>query len=218
MEELQTTNVRKLGGDNPANIYRAAWRCDIEEPKMIGKEELYFRYKECKEYTKSLMASSSWMRKQFMSAKLAEAVEQNKTEEAQRIKEVLKTEAHRKEWMGIHRVTDSERAGAITHVDVKQEDGTTTRMDTKRSCERAIGDELEPRFERASSAPVCQGALFRLLGYEITTDVAIDILENRWEAPEGTDEPTLTLFKEMSHIWQLMKDGEVDIVITEEDF
>ena len=97
MEELQTTNVRKLGGDNPANIYRAAWRCDIKEPKMIGKEELYFRYKECKEYTKSLTESSSWMRKQFMSAKLAEAVEQNKTEEAQRIKEVLKTEAHRKE-------------------------------------------------------------------------------------------------------------------------
>ena len=38
------------------------------------------------------------------------------------------------------------------------------------------------------------------------------------EALEGTDESTLTLFKEMLHIWQLMKDGEVDIVITEEDF
>ena len=47
---------------------------------------------------------------------------------------------------------------------------------------------------------------------------AIEILEDRWNAPEGTDQPTLTLFKEMSHIWQLMKDGEVDIVITEEDF
>ena len=43
------------------------------------------------------MGSSSWMRKQFMSAKLAEAVEQNKTEDVKRIKEVLKSEAHRRE-------------------------------------------------------------------------------------------------------------------------
>ena len=57
-----------------------------------------------------------------------------------------------------------------------------------------------------------------MLGYEIDTDTAIDILEDRWNAPEGTDQSTLTLFKEMSHIWKLMKDGEVDIVITEEDF
>ena len=65
---------------------------------------------------------------------------------------------------------------------------------------------------------MCQGALFRLLGYEIDTNTAIDILEDRWNTPEGTDQSTLNLFKEMSHIWQLMKNGEVDIVITEEDF
>ena len=119
MEECGTSNVRLLGEGNPANIYRAAWRCGIDDPKSLEKEELYFRYKECRERTKELMANSAWMRKQFMSAKLSEAVEKNKTEEAKRIKEVLKSEAHRKEWMGIHRVTDLERAGAITQVDVK---------------------------------------------------------------------------------------------------
>ena len=171
MEECRTSNVRLLGDGNPANIYRAAWRCDIDNPKSLGKEELYFRYRECKERTKELMASSSWMRKQFMSAKLAEAVEQNKTEYAKRIKEVLKSEAHMKEWMGIHRVTDLERAGAISHIDVKEDDGTMKRMESKRECEKAIGEEIEPRFSRAGSAPVCQGALFRMLGYEIDTDI-----------------------------------------------
>ena len=130
----------------------------------------------------------------------------------------MKAEAHRKEWTGIHRVMEPERAGAISHVDVTQEDGTAKRMETKGECEQAIGNEIEPRFGRASSAPVCQGALFRLLGYEINTETAIDILEDRWKAPEGTDQSTLTLFKEMHHIWNMMKDGEVDIVITEEDF
>ena len=75
MERLQTTNVRILGDGNPANIYRAARRCEIDDPKSLGKEELYFRYRECKERTKELMASSPWMRKQFLSAKLVEAVD-----------------------------------------------------------------------------------------------------------------------------------------------
>ena len=131
MEELQTSNVRKLKDGNAANIYRAARRCDIADPKLLEKEELYVRYRECREKSKEMMASSPWMRKQFMSAKLAEAVDQNKEDDARRIKEVLRAEAHRKEWTGIHRVMEPERAGAISHVDVTQEDSTTKRMETK---------------------------------------------------------------------------------------
>ena len=79
---------------------------------------------------------------------------------------MLKAEAHRREWTGIHRVTDSERAGAILHVNVKQDDGTTKQMESKQECKKAIGEEIEPRFGRAGSAPVCQGALFRMLRYD----------------------------------------------------
>ena len=43
IEQLKTTNVRLLGASNPANIYRAAGRCEIEDQKSLGKEELYFR-------------------------------------------------------------------------------------------------------------------------------------------------------------------------------
>ena len=116
------------------------------------------------------------MRKQFLSERLTEAVEQNKTEEALRLKNILKTEAHSKEWQGVHRVTGSDKATVITHVDVPQEDGTMARMSTKEEVEGANKGEISTCFSRASSAPVCQGALFRLLGYEVTTDVAIDIL------------------------------------------
>ena len=45
-------------------------------------------------------------------------MEQNKTEEVQRIKEVLKAKSHRKEWISIHRGTDLERARDITYVDL----------------------------------------------------------------------------------------------------
>ena len=75
------------------------------------------------------------------------------------------------------------------------------------------------RFARAGSASICQGALFRLLGYKIDTDTAIAILEGRFEVlPLDTDEPTLLLFEGMTNIWQMMKDSEVDIVVTVDDF
>ena len=46
--------------------------------------------------------------------------------------------------MGIHRVTDSERAGAISHVDVRQDNSTMKRMESKRECEKVIREEIEP--------------------------------------------------------------------------
>ena len=53
----------------------------------------------------------------------------------------------------------------------------------------------------ARSAPICQGALFRLLDYEINTYTAIEILEGRFKVlPLDTDEPTLLLFEEMANI------------------
>ena len=101
---------------------------------------------------------------------------------------------------------------------MKQADGSTVRVDTKEQCEQAIQDELKPRFDRAKSAPVCQGALFKLLGYEVDSKTAIDILEGKFDAPAGTDGATLLLFHEISNIWKSMKDGKVNVVITKEDF
>ena len=107
----------------------------------------------------------------------------------------------------------------ITYVDIPQPHGTTVKCDTKLAVERANGQEIETKFARAGSAPICQGALFWLLGYKIDTDTAIAILEGCFEVlPLNIDEPTLLLFEEMANIWQMMKDGEVDIVVTVDDF
>ena len=103
-------------------------------------------------------------------------------------------------------------------VEVTLPDGTIQVCEGKEECERAIMEEIKVRFERAQSAPICQGDLFSLLGYAADTETAIEILEGTFEPPEGTDEATLTLFKEIARIWKKMEDGEVDIIVTEEDF
>ena len=70
------------------------------------------------------------MRKRFLSEKLTELIDRKKTKEAKKIKDVLNSEAHKKQWQGVYQVTTPEKAGIITYVDVPQPDGTTVRCNT----------------------------------------------------------------------------------------
>ena len=83
---------------NPANIFRTASNCGIQDPQTIGLKELYYRYKSCREHAKKMMADSPWMRKTFLSSKLREAIEADKKEQVTVLKQVLRSKAERKEW------------------------------------------------------------------------------------------------------------------------
>ena len=110
------------------------------------------------------------------------------------------------------------KAGAVTFVDVPMPDGSTKRCANKYEMEEAIKGTIMDRSMKADSAPICQGALFDLLGYGADTETAVEILEGRFVAPEGTDRYTLLLFEEMGRIWKEMEAGRVDIVVTEDNF
>ena len=53
------------------------------------------------------------------------------------------------------------------------EDGTVRECNTKEEVKQGIENEVSERFSRASSASVCQGALFDLLGYSADTKAAL---------------------------------------------
>ena len=106
----------------------------------------------------------------------------------------------------------------MTKLEVLQPDGSIITYKGKEECEEVIKKELKARFERAKSAPICQGNLFDLLGYDADTETAIQILEGTFDPPAGMDEPTHLIFKEIARIWKAMEDGEVDIIVTEDDF
>ena len=86
------------------------------------------------------------------------------------------------------------------------------------SVEGAIHEEISSRFSRAASAPICNGPLFELLGYNADTEAGTQILEGTFEPPPGTDPATIIILKEIARIWKLMGEGEVNIIITKEDF
>ena len=73
-----------------------------------------------------------------MSDKLLEALKKERLDKAQRIKDILRHKAEKKQWLGIHRVTKRDMAGAVTRIEVIQPDGSIKVYTGKRECKEAI--------------------------------------------------------------------------------
>ena len=111
------------------------------------------------------------MRKQFLTDKLSDAMDKNKTDEAKRIREIIKQEAHSKEWKRIKGVTKPNQGGGITHVDVPVithvdvpvPGGPPLRLDNHKDMVKACGNDIMSRSTKGDGVPICQGELFDLL-------------------------------------------------------
>ena len=108
--------------------------------------------------------------------------------------------------------------GAVPYLDVMMPEGSIKQIKGKEEMEHVIGDDIIARSKRADSAPICQGALRDLLGYAINTQIVLDILHDKIEPPPDTGEATCMLLKEIARIWEEMEAGNVDIVVTKDDF
>ena len=203
---------------NEGNMKRFAKRQGITNAMNKSLWELHAEHKECKAQAKKLMADAPWMRKVFLQSQLNDAVDEKREDDAKRIREIMRNEAQKREWRGIHRVTKGSTINSVTYCDLQLPDGTLRRCETKQEVEAAIASTLSTRFDMAESAPICDGPLFDLLGYSADTETAVEILEGRFTPPEGTDGPTCMILEEIARIWKRSEAGEVDIVITQDDF
>jgi hypothetical protein len=77
----------------------------------MSASDLCKGYAACKERTKLYMADSPWMRKKFLTDKLMEAIESDRVEEAKIVKDLLRNEAQKKTWGGIHRTMGKSGGG-----------------------------------------------------------------------------------------------------------
>ena len=147
------------------------------------------------------------MRNQFLSTKLEDALANEKYEKVKAIKNILRGEAQRKTWAGIKIGLGHYRYPAPIVVEDILEDSTTRVCKDKQAVEGAIHREISLRFDRADSTPVCQGALFELLGYGANTETGEEILKGTFTPPPDTEPKTLIILKEIAHIWERMGAG-----------
>ena len=82
------------------------------------------------------------------------------------------------------------RTPAPTMAETINAEGNQVQCTTQESVEAAIHWEISLRFSRAGSAPICNGPLFELLGYNADTEAEAEILEGTFKPPPGTDPAT----------------------------
>ena len=148
-------------------------RCNTREKKLQG----------CIDNAEPAQKNDGRITKEFLSRLLQEAISDNKEEEATRIKGILRNELQKKIWATIHRELNQSCASTPTRIEVPMENGTVRECNTKEELKQGIGDEVLERFSRAASAPICQGALFDLLGYSADTEAVLEILAGTFVPP-----------------------------------
>ena len=79
---------------NVANIKHAALRRGIKKPLALSLDQLIIWYRECKEYTKWVVAEAPSTQKKFLTSKLQDAVDEEKEAEARQISNILRKKAH----------------------------------------------------------------------------------------------------------------------------
>ena len=203
---------------NRGNMRRFAKKLRMFHCIHLPVSELVELFLATKAKTKEYMATSPFLRKQYLHQRLNDAIANGKDEEAKRIQATLLAEEQRKVWRNIKLTTKDHSQLSVLRVEIPQEDGGVIECATKETVETALMDELSTRFGRAESAPICQGVLFDLLGTYANTDAAVEILEGTFTPPTGTDPATKLLLEEIARIWTKIGDGEVSVVVSRDDF
>ena len=158
------------------------------------------------------------MQRQFLASRLQEAVDNNDIKRINEVKAIIRGENQRRCWNSIKKGVGQKRTPAPTTADTIGKVGNKVECTTKETVEEAIHGKINPRFSRAKSAPMCNGPLFELLGYNADTKAGAQILEGTCVPPPGTDPATGIILQEIARMWRLMGEGEVNIIITKEGF
>jgi hypothetical protein len=108
------------------------------------------------------------------------------------------------------------RTLAPTMVETVNEEGK--QHHTKEGVESAIHNKIGSRFSRTGSTLICNSPLFELLWYNANIEASMQILEGTFVPPSGIYPATVIILKGIAQIWRLMGNGEVNIIITREDF
>ena len=125
---------------------------------------------ECKTRCRALLAESPWLRRQFLATRLQEAVDNSDIKRINEVKAIIRGESQRRSWNSIKKGMGQKRTPAPTTVETIDEAGNKVECATKETVEEVIHGEISPRFSRAKSAPMCNGPLFELLGYNADTE------------------------------------------------
>ncbi len=149
--------------NNLQNIWRQARRAGIEKPKEINIQDAINGYNTCRQEYERLKPLAPMYRSKFLSERLNAARESgNKTVEKQ-VWSIIKREAVKKRWRGIHHVTKKKASNSVSRVQVPTAEGVVD-FEGEEAVEEAIMSENQKRFRFAKSSRLSSVRLYEELG------------------------------------------------------
>ena len=204
---------------NRGNLKRAARRCGIENALSIPPLVLYERISYCVEQCDYFRKNGKAYRRKHLNNCLQTARDKEDDEAEKQILAIITREKEKSKWNRIKYVLGKQRAGACFKVQIELEDGTMKEVSSQEEVQQAIWENVHmKRFYLAEEAPICNGELRGMFGYNATTITARRILRGTFVYPPGFDKATKEILQECAAIRLQVPKNSVSTTITLDDW
>ena len=207
----------KKGNARSSNIIRTALRRGIQNPRDLSIAQMEAAVNFTRAEYRLRKANHVELRRQHQREMICAHEAKNKPEAAKRIKRQMDREGNKKMWYFINRAMKDPHRPAPHYVQ-RMVDGVAVESTSQSETEAFIFGETEVRFHLAADAPISQTQLIHQLGYLADTQIAEQIIEGTYEAPDDVDDATALILDEIGKIGVRMKNGGTTIDITPEEF
>ena len=156
---------------NRGNLKRSARRCGIENALSIPPLVLYERIKLCVEQCDHFRKHGKAYRRKHLNNCLETARDKEDDEAEKQILAIITREKEKCKWNRIKYVLGKQRAGACFKVQIELEDDTMKEVSSQEEVQQAIWENIHMKqFYLAEEAPICNGELRGMFGYNATTN------------------------------------------------
>ena len=202
---------------NRGNLKKAARRCKISNPFSLTPEEISMRLRECKNRLKHFKIHSQKYRTQHLQRRLDAAKDAGDDEAEKRILQIISRERNRSFWCRLNWALGTKQGNSVSAVQVDDGEGGVIEYSTQTDIQNALWQEVhQSHYHMAEEAPICQGNLRGLFGYNADTVAARAVLDRKFEFSEEFHKATRWICESVADFRDTILQDSVDLIITRE--
>jgi hypothetical protein len=216
MRQKAYTNLvawHKKGGGSGGNVFRAAWRAGIDNPRALTLSECLAGIKAYKQLMAEQEDKAGLLQWRHLWNRYGIASDLNDPTKCAQIMKIIMQEEQRNQWMWIKQGTGKLQIKATNLVQQMDGDRVVYILEAS-AMNRKIQQVTEKRFDLARSAPVTSSSLRNIVGYNADTMFARDLLQQKVPIPPDVDEITAELIEEMCNLWTRLHSTHEPVDIT----
>jgi exonuclease III len=204
----------QYGRGNHGNLRRTAYRAGITSPFQLREEDIRARIKVGKEHCDYYRRNGRQYRARHLQDRLAVAQEEENAEAERQILGIIKREKERAFWRRLRYAMASKSGGSVRSVQVEDAEGNIEVFSSQDEVHEAIWSNIHrKRFYLAEEAPICNGRLREVFGYNADSIAGDEVLEGTYWYEPDFDESTREICDELTAIRDLILADSVSDII-----